>query len=289
MHNGYYVNDKGEGIIPENIVSIECNAFFGCGDLTSISIPEGVVSIGDNAFFCCNHLKSVILPGCITSIGEFAFYSCTNLANVTIPEGVISIGNSAFYDCEKLIGINIPKNVKLGNNVFGTSSVDVDKWFISSANMHAFMLQNPTCYDLLGLTDDIKYDKVKLKQWRGEIETIITNGGLYECDVDKSLRALNRIYQTYSELDYAGTLCRCKGIPDTPGNRFKVIWRSVAPMSIHKKLLLLGITEDVRCNKDKLKQWRDEINNSLTSPLDKQWVLPGLDCVYDMLITRFKG
>lgn len=103
---GYTGNDK-EVVIPPVInltpvASIGNSAFFGCTNLTSITLPEGVTSIGYAAFFACENLASITIPDSVTSIGVYAFYYCDNLTSIDIPEGVTSIGYSAFSDCTNL-------------------------------------------------------------------------------------------------------------------------------------------------------------------------------------------
>ncbi len=119
-NNGYYCSDDGvlynKGMttlikcpnakktitIPNGVISIENNAFWGCSNLPSVIIPNGVTSIGNNVFHSCSSLESVVIPNGITSIGYRAFWECSSLSSVIIPSKVTSIGFSAFYNCEKL-------------------------------------------------------------------------------------------------------------------------------------------------------------------------------------------
>lgn len=119
---------SGKIEIPENVVydgksfnvnSIGENAFYGCGDLTSITIPSSVTFIGENAFDYCNGLVSVVIPTSVTSINNRVFYYCKGLASVTIPNSIISIGEHAFDGCSSLASIEIPNSVKtIGNSAF---------------------------------------------------------------------------------------------------------------------------------------------------------------------------
>ena len=68
-------------VIPEsyegrNVTIIESRAFYGCTDLTSITLPEGLTSIGDDAFTRCSGLTSITLPDGLSSIGNYAFSLC---------------------------------------------------------------------------------------------------------------------------------------------------------------------------------------------------------------------
>jgi hypothetical protein len=48
-----------------------------------LRLPAGVTTIGANAFYGCTNLTAITLPSTLTTIGGSAFYNCTNLATVT--------------------------------------------------------------------------------------------------------------------------------------------------------------------------------------------------------------
>ena len=140
----------GTYAIPNNITTIQSQAFNGAAKLTSITIsnntittidnavfqgcnsillftvPNGVTSIGENAFRGCNKLMTVTLPTTgLTSILTQAFYQCPSLSSITIPSTVTSIGVGAFQLCEKLIIINcnVSRTVmNVSNALLGTAT-----------------------------------------------------------------------------------------------------------------------------------------------------------------------
>ena len=63
---------------------------------------SGLNSIGEYAFYGCTNLTSVTIPNSITSIGNAAFTLCSSLTNITIPDSVTSIGDVAFANCSSL-------------------------------------------------------------------------------------------------------------------------------------------------------------------------------------------
>lgn len=94
--------------IPNTVQSIGFAAFYCCS-FSSIEIPNSVTTIGSAAFSCCFNLTSVTLPNAITTIE--CFYKCTGLISVTIPNSVTLIGTSAFHGCTSLASIEIPNSV----------------------------------------------------------------------------------------------------------------------------------------------------------------------------------
>jgi hypothetical protein len=80
-------------------------AFYGCKDMTDITIPAGVVIIGADAFDSCESLASVSIPDSVTTICEFAFEGCKSLTSITIPNSISALGNFVFKGCVSLTEI----------------------------------------------------------------------------------------------------------------------------------------------------------------------------------------
>ena len=119
------------------VTSIGKGAFYGCTNMTSVSIPASVSKIGQSAFSRCSGLESVTIPQrvCsstmktifpdayhsitnvvisdgVTKIGASAFSGCSGLLSVAIPGSVTSIGWSAFSGCSSLTSVAIPDGLK---------------------------------------------------------------------------------------------------------------------------------------------------------------------------------
>ena len=58
------------------VTGIGANAFYGCRNMTSISIPNSITSIGDNAFERCSGLTTITIPASVTTIGDYVFQGC---------------------------------------------------------------------------------------------------------------------------------------------------------------------------------------------------------------------
>ena len=139
---------------------IEFEAFYGCKNLTKVTLPEGVTIIDSHAFGNCSSLSSVKIPDNVTIIGSNAFSGCSSLTSIIIPESVMTIGNSAFiysgltsvslpsgitkieastfYGCLDLTTVTIPNSVtEIGDNAFmssGLTSVTIPQSVTSIGN-----------------------------------------------------------------------------------------------------------------------------------------------------------
>ena len=80
--NSKYVPSSLKTVVITGGSIIENNAFFGCTDLTRITILSGVTSIDDSAFRYCSSLTSITIPDSVTSIGMYAFEDCSSLTSI---------------------------------------------------------------------------------------------------------------------------------------------------------------------------------------------------------------
>ena len=112
---------SGNIVIPEKILissvyytvtTIGDRAFWGCEDLTSLSIPNTIVSIGEYGISCCYSLTTITIPTSVIYIQEKAFYGCTKLKTIEIPQNVAMIGSGAFSGCDNLTEIKVAADNK---------------------------------------------------------------------------------------------------------------------------------------------------------------------------------
>ena len=65
--------------IHREVTAIEKNAFYGCANLTTVTIPNTtpLKSIEENAFYFCRRLQSIKVPSSVTTIEKYAFAICS--------------------------------------------------------------------------------------------------------------------------------------------------------------------------------------------------------------------
>lgn len=98
--------------LPDSVVQIGNDAFYGCSGLETAYIGAGVEKLGDGVFEQCRSLKAIQLPGTLLSIGQKAFYNCKSLISITIPASVYALGDRVFAYCSGLRSAVILANIK---------------------------------------------------------------------------------------------------------------------------------------------------------------------------------
>ncbi len=128
-----YLGQETELILPA-MYGISDYAFYGCKDLTKVSLSNNVTYIGESAFSGCTSLTSIEIPNSVTTIGKKAFEGCTGtisvncdiedaeesdggwfygskFSEVILGEAVNKVGKYAFY------GLTSIKSLTIGGNV----------------------------------------------------------------------------------------------------------------------------------------------------------------------------
>ncbi len=137
QENADYVPAKLSELEITSAKTVETNAFYACGNLTSVSINSGVEKIGSAAFVGCDSLESLVVPFIgatktdrtfnffgyifggrgineneavvpaslksvevtdIDKVPAYAFAGCTSIENIKLCDKVATIGKNAFLD-----------------------------------------------------------------------------------------------------------------------------------------------------------------------------------------------
>ena len=97
--------------LQNKVKSIGRYAFRNCVNLESISIQTNLTTIGEGALYNCRGLKRVILPTSLEKIPNHMCGGCSNLESISTPNGVKDIGIAAFRECINLKTVEIPNSV----------------------------------------------------------------------------------------------------------------------------------------------------------------------------------
>ena len=66
--------------------------------IKNVIIPNGIIEINEEAFWGCSTLSGVVIPDSVKHIGNGAFFNCTALSEINIYNDFIDIANQAFMN-----------------------------------------------------------------------------------------------------------------------------------------------------------------------------------------------
>ena len=111
-YDAFHESDITSLKLPNTILYVCADAFYGCSSMKSIDLGNSLLYIGSNAFQKCYQLSSIKIPDSVTKIGCAAFTHCRSLCSISIPNKVEIIEGTTFNDCEKLETLSFGTNVK---------------------------------------------------------------------------------------------------------------------------------------------------------------------------------
>lgn len=88
--------------MPDTVTKIYPYAFYGCGNINSISFSSNLTEIPAYSFSYCYGLKNLKIPYAVDLIDTKAFENCVNLEKVEMSSLVSFIHKTAFDGCYKL-------------------------------------------------------------------------------------------------------------------------------------------------------------------------------------------
>ena len=165
-------------ILPNNVTTIDKQAFWACKNLKEVSWGNSVKTIGGNAFGNCDNLTKIGDMSKVEKIDSHAFYDCRSIEKVILGNNLQSIGSSAFYQCYNLTEISIPDKVtEIGGMAF-ENCIGLNKVVIESGEIGGDAFKG--CYNLSSL---ILRDGI----------TSIENGAFQECSSLKTVAIPNSV------------------------------------------------------------------------------------------------
>lgn len=96
---------SGHYVVPATTTTIGDGAFYGCQNLTSVTLPSSLRSIGYYAF-AYSALKGIDIPNALDSIGLGAFQYCNHMCYANITGGNMQFGPQIFTDSTRVACTN---------------------------------------------------------------------------------------------------------------------------------------------------------------------------------------
>ncbi|MBR7112082.1 MAG: leucine-rich repeat domain-containing protein [Clostridia bacterium] len=90
-------------LLHDNVKGIGPYAFSWCRSLQSIHIPDGVLTIGEDAFWGCSSMTEVTGMNNVTSINDYAFGYCSSLKTLALSDKLTHVGDNVFSSTNALV------------------------------------------------------------------------------------------------------------------------------------------------------------------------------------------
>lgn len=123
--DAFYGYRSGDVTIPDGVKFLSDEAFYSSG-ITSVVIPPSVISIGKAAFWGCDNLTSVTVSEGVTEIKSLSFGNCKVLKKIHIPSSVKFLGAGLFAYNSALEVLTVSKQNPVyhsnGNCIIETNS-----------------------------------------------------------------------------------------------------------------------------------------------------------------------
>ena len=120
VNDDYQNTYSGDVVIPETetingetyrVRYIGSEAFFGCVNLTSVTLSSNIVNIGYHSFAQCSRLKTIDIPAGMVQINSNAFSFCDELDYIFIHDTEpFFLWDDAFADINDHVHIVVPCN-----------------------------------------------------------------------------------------------------------------------------------------------------------------------------------
>ncbi len=174
--------------IPNSVISIGESAFAFCSKLTSAIIGAKVtpsthgIVIGRDAFYGCANMTSLTLCEGVSTISYLAFGSCSSIESITIPNTVTRLLNGAFHKCSSITSIVIPESVtEFGGDLFyGCSNLTSIEWNVKYRGAHCFPYPFSGCNNVTSFTfgDNVEYIPNELCNGMSKVTSIYLPSGV---------------------------------------------------------------------------------------------------------------
>ncbi len=162
-------------VVEEGVTALSTSAFYGCSNVTEVTLPVGLTEISAGIFSECTGLRKINIPNTVTAIRTEAFTMCESLTALELPECLNAIGDFAFGGCTNLLELSFPDKVIR----VGISAVSDTAWY--KAQPDGVVYVGKTACGAKGAAADVrilKSDTESVGSSSFKTKTLILSSGL---------------------------------------------------------------------------------------------------------------